>query len=92
MFILGLGVVGLHTILQLRGTEISLTARGKAFSLFAVGNLSGMAAGSAAFGWLVNAGRYETMLLIGGIGLIVTGLATALAPQHIVPLRETGKS
>ena len=82
MFTLGMGVVGLHTILQLRGTEISDKARGKAFSLFAVGNFSGIAAGSAAFGWLINAGRYEAMLLVAGLGLITTGLTTALAPRH----------
>ena len=34
MLMLGLGFVGLHSTLQLRGTEISSTARGKAFSLF----------------------------------------------------------
>lgn len=81
IFALGLGIVILHSILQIRGTEISLTARGKAFSLFVVGNLSGVAFGSAVFAQIVNAGLYETMLLISGLGLIATGLATAFAPR-----------
>jgi predicted MFS family arabinose efflux permease len=84
MLLLGLGVVGLHTTLQLRATEISATARGKAFALFAVGNFAGIAAGSAGFGWFVNAGLYEAMLLIVGIGLIATGLAMAMAPRRRV--------
>jgi len=84
MLVLGLGVVGLHTILQLRATEISATARGKAFGLFAVANFSGVAAGSAFFGRIVDTGHYETMLLMVGIGLVVTGLATALAPRRPV--------
>lgn len=84
MFVMGLGVVGLHTILQLRATEISATSRGKAFALFAVANFSGVAAGSALFGWFVNAGLYEAMLLLAGSGLIATGLAMALAPHRVV--------
>jgi YNFM family putative membrane transporter len=82
MLIMGLGYVFLHTTLQLRGTEISSTSRGKAFSLFAFFLFSGVAAGSAAFGWLVDAGRYETIFVIAGIGLIAVGFATALAPKR----------
>lgn len=82
MFLMGLGYVSLHTTLQLRGTEISSTARGKAFSLFTLTLFSGMAAGSAAFGTLVDAGRYDTMFVIAGVGLIAVGLATTLSPPR----------
>ena len=82
MFILGLGYVCLHTTLQLRGTDISSTARGKAFSLFAFSLFLGLATGSGAFGWLVDAGRYDVMFIIVGAGLIGIGVATAFAPQH----------
>ena len=82
MFILGLGYVCLHTTLQLRGTDISSTARGKAFSLFAFSLFLGLSMGSAAFGWLVDAGYYDVMFIIVGTGLIGIGVATAFAPQH----------
>lgn len=78
MFCLGLGFVGLHTTLQLRGTEISQAARGKAFSLFAFNLFTGIAVGTAALGRLVDAGRYELMHMIVGIGLILIGLGTGL--------------
>jgi predicted MFS family arabinose efflux permease len=83
LFCMGLGYVSLHTTLQLRGTEINPAARGKAFSLFTVTLFSGMAAGSALFGRLVDAGRYETMFTIAGAGLIVIGLVTTLSPPRI---------
>jgi YNFM family putative membrane transporter len=82
MFILGLGYVCLHTTLQLRGTDISSTARGKAFSLFAFSLFLGLSTGSAMFGSLVDAGRYDAMFIIVGTGLIGAGVATAFAPQH----------
>jgi len=78
---MGLGYASLHTTLQVRGTEISATARGKAFSLFAVNLFVGLSIGSAAFGWLVDKGWYETIFAIAGVGLIGVGFATALAPQ-----------
>ena len=81
LLVMGLGYASLHTTLQLRGTEISATSRGKAFSLFAFSLFGGMSIGSAAFGWLVDAGSYEAMFAIAGVGLIGVGLATALAPQ-----------
>lgn len=81
MLVMGLGYVSLHTTLQLRGTEISSTARGKAFSLFTFCLFLGISTGSAAFGWLVDAGRFEAMLAIAGVGLMCVGIATALAPQ-----------
>jgi predicted MFS family arabinose efflux permease len=81
MFVMGLGYVSLHTTLQLRGTEISATARGKAFSLFAFFLFSGISLGSAAFGGLADAGRYGVMFAITGVGLAVIGLATTFAPQ-----------
>jgi MFS transporter, YNFM family, putative membrane transport protein len=82
MFILGLGYVCLHTTLQLRGTDISATARGRAFSLFAFSLFLGLSTGSATFGWLVDAGRYDVMFIVASLGLIGTGAATAFAPQH----------
>jgi predicted MFS family arabinose efflux permease len=84
MFLMGLGYVSLHTTLQLRGTEIHPAARGKAFSLFAFTLFSGIATGSALFGRLVDAGRYDTMFVIAGFGLIAIGLATTLSPPHNV--------
>jgi predicted MFS family arabinose efflux permease len=78
MFSLGLGFVGLHTTLQLRGTEISQAARGKAFSLFAFNLFTGIAVGTAVLGRLVDAGRYELMYTIVGLGLILIGLGTGL--------------
>jgi predicted MFS family arabinose efflux permease len=83
MVILGLGFVSLHTTLQLRGTEISEVARGKAFSLFAFYLFSGIATGTAVFGRLVDAGRYETLFAIAGLGLISIGLGTAFPPRRI---------
>jgi YNFM family putative membrane transporter len=82
MFILGLGYVCVHTTLQLRGTDISSTARGKAFSLFAFSLFLGLSTGSAAFGRLVDAGRYDVMFTIVGTGLIGIGIATAFAPHR----------
>jgi predicted MFS family arabinose efflux permease len=92
MPIMGLGYVCLHTTLQVRGTEISATARGKAFSMFAFFLFSGIALGSAAFGRLVDAGRYEAMFMIAGIGLAGVGFATALAPKGRIshPRGNTG--
>ncbi len=81
MFFMGLGFVSLHTTLQVRGTEIRAEARGKAFSLFAFNLFVGIAAGSAALGVLVDAGNYEAMLAIAGVGLIGIGFVTALSPS-----------
>jgi predicted MFS family arabinose efflux permease len=92
MFLMGLGYVCLHTTLQLRGTEISPTARGKAFSLFAFTLFSGIATGSALFGRLVDAGRYDTMFIIAGIGLIAVGLATTLSPPRLPNGPETSSA
>ena len=83
MLALGLGYVGLHTTLQLRGTEISPAARGKAFSLFAFTLFTGIATGTAVLGRLVDVGRYEVVFAIAGVGLIMIGLGTALAPRHL---------
>jgi predicted MFS family arabinose efflux permease len=85
MLALGLGFVGLHTTLQLRGTEISPTARGKAFALFAFNLFAGIATGTAVLGRLVDAGRYETLFGMAGIGLVLIGLGTALGPRHLGP-------
>ncbi|MHB9098817.1 MAG: MFS transporter, partial [Syntrophales bacterium] len=91
MFILGLGYLCLHSTLQVRGTEISSTARGKAFSLFAFNLFGGIAIGSAVFGWLVDAGRYEVLFAIAGAGLIGVGFATALAPKGQAPRQPQSK-
>lgn len=77
MLMLGVGFVGLHSTLQLRGTEISATARGKAFSLFAFNLFAGIAVGTAVLGRLVDAGRDNTMLAISGGGLALVGAAAA---------------
>jgi YNFM family putative membrane transporter len=88
-FLMGLGYVSLHTTLQLRGTEINPVARGKAFSLFAFTLFSGIATGSALFGRLVDAGRYEIIFAIAGIGLIAIGLLTTFSPPRSVNGPET---
>jgi predicted MFS family arabinose efflux permease len=77
MLMLGLGFVGLHSTLQLRGTEISATARGKAFSLFAFSLFTGIAVGTAALGRLVDAGHDDAMLAVSGGGLALVGAAAA---------------
>ncbi len=83
MLLLGLGFVGLHTTLQLRGTEIGgSAARGKAFSLFAFNLFVGISVGAALLGRLVDAGNYEAVFAITGAGLIGIGLGTALAPPR----------
>lgn len=85
MLPLGLGYAGLHTTLQLRGTEISPTARGKAFSLFAFSLFVGLAAGAAVLGRLVDAGLDDLMLAVCGIGLILVGAGAAQARRRARP-------
>ncbi|MEI8189393.1 MAG: MFS transporter, partial [candidate division NC10 bacterium] len=82
MLLLGLGFVGLHTTLQLRGTEISPAARGKAFSLFAFSLFAGIATGTAVLGRLVDGGNYEVLFAVAGLGLIGIGIGTALSPPR----------
>ena len=82
LFVMGVGFVCLHTTLQLRGTEISPAARGKAFALFAFSLFVGIAAGTAALGLLVDAGRYELLFVVAGLGLVAVGLATAAAGRR----------
>ena len=77
MLLLGLGNVGLHTTLQVYGTEISQVARGKAFSLFPASLFTGMAVGTAVMGTLVDAGGERTVLAISGVGLAGVGVLTA---------------
>jgi predicted MFS family arabinose efflux permease len=77
MLLLGLGVVGLHTTLQVYATEISQAARGKAFSLFPASLFSGMAVGTAVMGPLVDAGGQRIVLAISGVGLAGVGVITA---------------
>ena len=83
MIILGLGFVLLHSTLQLRGTEISQTARGKAFSLFPFNLFIGIATGTAVLGRFVDAGRYELLFATTGFGLILIGLGTALPSRSV---------
>jgi predicted MFS family arabinose efflux permease len=77
MLLLGFGFVALHTTLQLRGTELSPTARGTAFSLFAFFLFAGIAIGTAVLGRLVDTGGEDTLLAVCGVGLAVVGMATA---------------
>jgi predicted MFS family arabinose efflux permease len=77
MLVLGLGLVGLHTTLQVYATEISQAARGKAFSLFPASLFSGMAVGTAVMGPLVDAGGERIVLAISGVGLTGVGIITA---------------
>lgn len=77
MLLLGLGFVGLHTTLQVYGTEISQAARGKAFSLFPFSLFSGMAVGTAVMGPLVDAGGERVVLGVCGVGLVAVGAVTA---------------
>jgi predicted MFS family arabinose efflux permease len=77
MLVLGLGYVGLHSTLQVRGTEISATARGTAFSLFGLSLFGGVAVGTAVLGRLVDAGRDDAMLAVSGGGLALVGAAAA---------------
>jgi predicted MFS family arabinose efflux permease len=77
MLPLGLGFSALHTTLQLRGSEISAAARGKAFSLFAFSLFSGIALGTAGLGRLVDRGSDTLFLGVCGLGLTLVGLGTA---------------
>jgi predicted MFS family arabinose efflux permease len=77
MLLLGLGFVGLHTTLQVYGTEISRAARGKAFALFPASLFAGMATGTAVMGPLVDAGGERAVLAVGGAGLVAVGAVTA---------------
>jgi len=75
--ILGVGFVGLHSTLQLRGPETSAAARGKAFSLFAASLFTGSAVGTAVLGPLVDGGLEDALLGMCGAGLIAVGLSAA---------------
>jgi len=77
MLLLGLGFVGLHTTLQVYGTEISQAARGKAFSLFPASLFAGMAVGTAVMGPLVDAGGEHIMLAFCGVGIVAVGVVTS---------------
>lgn len=85
MLALGIGYALLHTVLQHRGTEISTTARGKAFSLFAMCHWLGIAIGAAALGVLVDNGRVELAFAICGVGLIALGIACARHKRRVLP-------
>jgi hypothetical protein len=77
MLLLGLGVVGVFFLNEAATTEISQAARGKAFSLFPFSLFSGVAAGTAAMGPLVDAGGEHVMLAGCGLGLVGVGIVTA---------------
>lgn len=77
MLVLGLGFVAFHTTLQLRGTEISRAARGKAFSLFAFFLFAGIGTGTAVLGPIFDMGRERTMIALCALGLMVIGAANA---------------
>jgi predicted MFS family arabinose efflux permease len=73
LFAIGVGFTGVHSTLQTRGTELVPGARGKAFSLFALGYFVGGAAGTAALGRLVDAGRLDLAMILCGAGLAAVG-------------------
>jgi predicted MFS family arabinose efflux permease len=73
LVLIGLGFAGLHSTLQTRGTELVPGARGKAFSLFALGFFAGGAAGTAALGRLVDAGRIDAAMAVCAAGLGAVG-------------------
>ena len=73
LFAIGVGFTGVHSTLQTRGTELVPGARGKAFSLFALGYFVGGAAGTAALGRLVDAGRLDLAMVLCGAGLAAVG-------------------
>jgi YNFM family putative membrane transporter len=73
LFAIGLGFTGVHATLQTRGTELVPGARGKAFSLFALGFFLGGAAGTAALGRLVDAGRIDVAMAVCAAGLVAVG-------------------
>ena len=70
---LGLGYVWLHSTLQTRGTELAPEARGKAIALFALALFLGGAAGTAAFGRLVDRDLYAALGVVCGVGLAAVG-------------------
>ena len=82
MLILGFGFAGLHTTLQLRGTELSPTSRGTAFALFAFSLFAGIAVGTAALGRLVDMGSYEVVFWLAGLGLTGIGLWTGASGER----------
>jgi predicted MFS family arabinose efflux permease len=82
MLILGFGFAGLHTTLQLRGTELSPTSRGTAFALFAFSLFAGIAIGTAALGRLVDMGSFEVVFGLAGLGLTGIGLWTGASGER----------
>ncbi|MBI4270921.1 MAG: hypothetical protein A3F92_03925 [Candidatus Rokubacteria bacterium RIFCSPLOWO2_12_FULL_71_22] len=77
---IGLGLAFLHSTLQTRATEIAPAARGKALALFALGYFAGAALGTAAFGWLVDAGASGLVLATCAVGLAALGQVVARRP------------
>ena len=82
MLALGLGYAGLHTTLQVRGTELSAGSRGTAFALFAFFLFAGIAIGTGVLGRLVDRGSYEAAFAAAGIGLAGIGLWTGRPAGH----------
>lgn len=75
--LIGAGLTGLHSTLQTRATELLPAARGKAFAFFPLSFFLGGAAGSAALGWLVDAGLAGAAMAVCGLGLAAVGALTA---------------
>jgi len=85
MLLLGLGYAGLHTTLQVRGTELSAASRGTAFALFAFFLFAGIAIGTGVLGRLVDRGSYEVAFAAAGIGLAGIGLWTGASNEYRAP-------
>jgi len=77
---IGLGLAFLHSTLQTRATELAPAARGKALALFALAYFTGGAAGTAAFGRLVDAGAIALVLATCAVGLAALGQVVARRP------------
>ena len=85
MLLLGLGYAGLHTTLQVRGTELSAASRGTAFALFAFFLFAGIAIGTGVLGRLVDRGSYEAAFAAAGIGLAGIGLWAGATNEYRAP-------
>lgn len=73
LFVMGIGFVGLVSTLQVRTTELH-SARGSALALFAFCRFSGVAAGTAVLGRVVDLLGHSRMLAIAAVGPCLVGV------------------